>query len=105
MKTRKIKTFSLDGEAIDQEAIIRLRPQLESYVIDDMRSKGYVPALDVTPELFWEWDQDGDVFKYLVVIYGSFVGKKRSKEIFGMLGNHEFMFEPHEEKYNENKPE
>lgn len=106
MKSRKIKTFSLDGEAVDQEAIIRLRPQLESYVIDDMRGKGYVPALDVTPELFWEYDQDSNTFKYLVVVYGSFIGRRKAKEVFGLLGNHEFMFEPHQNKYNDdNKTE
>lgn len=101
MKTRKIKTFSLDGEAVDQEAIIRLRPQLESYVIDDMREKGYVPALDVTPELFWEYDKDTNTFKYLVVVYGSFLGRRKAKEVFGMLGNHEFMYEPFDEKLND----
>lgn len=33
------KVYELSGEALDQETIIRLRPQIEGYVRDDMGKK------------------------------------------------------------------
>lgn len=90
---RTIKKFVQDGTAVDQEAIIRIRPELESHLIDEMRGKGYVPILDITPELFWEFKNPN--FKFAVIIYGTFVGKKKAKEIMGLLGAHPLWFEPY----------
>jgi hypothetical protein len=101
MKTKRIKTFQIDGVAVDQEAIIRLRPELESRIIEDMRASGYVPCLDLTPELFWEYVQEKEAFSYIVVIYGCYLGKKRALEVLGLLGSHEIMMEPNNERFND----
>jgi len=100
MKGRNIKGFPIDGVAVDQEAILRLRGQLETKILEDMRVRGYVPALDITPELYWEYQQENKNFKYLVVVYGTYVGKKKSQNIMGMLGQHPIYTEPHEENHD-----
>lgn len=99
MKTRNIKSFPIDGIAKDQETILRLRGELESRIIDDMRVKGYVPVLDITPEMYWEYQED-TTFKYLIVVYGTYVGKKKAIDIMGMLGNHPIYVEPYEGQYD-----
>lgn len=104
MKPKDIETFSVDGIARDQESIIRIRVELEHRIIEQMREKGYVPILDITPELYWEYINDGpdkEKFKFLLVLYGTHVGEK-SNQIMGMLGPHAIMFEPFEEKINDN---
>jgi hypothetical protein len=95
-KTRK--PFSIHGEATDQEAIIRLRPQIEDMIEEQMREKGYVPSLDITPELYWEYinEEGKERFVYAVIMYGVFVGKKKSKEILGLLGPHPIYKEPYD---------
>lgn len=96
---RKIKNFHIDGVAKDQETIIRLRGELEGRIIEDMRNLGYVPSLDITPEMFWVYQKDEDPpnFKYVIIVYGAYVGKKKSKEILGLLGPHPIYVEPHED--------
>jgi hypothetical protein len=98
---RNIKHFSIDGEAVDQEAIIRIRREVESRIIDDMRDSGYVPALDVTPEMFWEYNKDRESFRFVIIVYGSFVGKRRATEILGLLGPNPIYVEPYENKEND----
>ena len=64
-----------------------------------MRFKGYVPVLDITPELYWEYMEKDENFKFAIIIYGTFVGKKKAIDILGLLGPHIIYFEPHENDY------
>ena len=97
MKPREIKTYSFEGVAQDQESIIRIRIELEQRMIEKMRQEGCIPVLDITPELYWEYQED-ETFKFLLVMYGTEVGQDKSNQIMGMLGTHPIMFEPYEEK-------
>lgn len=105
MKARSIKTFEVVGTAIDQEAIIRIRAELEARLIEDMRTKGYVPVMDITPELYWEYQAGEGNFKFVIIIYGTFVGRKRALDILGMLGPHAIFFEPHHHDYGTTQPD
>lgn len=93
--TRKIKAFHVDGIAADVEAVIRQRSELESRIVDDMREKGYVPVLDITPEMFthYQHEEVEQNFKFAIIVYGVFVGKRKSRKIMGMLGPHQILFE------------
>lgn len=90
---RTIKDFSESGIAVDQETIIRIRKEVEDHIIDGMRAKGWVPVIDLLPQLYWDYDADGEEFKFQVVIYGTYVGKKKSKTILGMLDSRPIMME------------
>lgn len=39
-----MKTFVLEGTAIDNNAIIRMRDLWESYLIDEMLQENYIPV-------------------------------------------------------------
>lgn len=88
---KKIKDFTLSGEALDGETIIRLRKELEERLIESMREEGYVPVIDLLPQLYWEYN--GSTFDYEILIYGKYVGKKRSQEVMGVLDFRPVFFE------------
>lgn len=96
IKKRKIKPFYTEGEALDQEAIIRQRQELEQRIIEDMRTQGYAQVLDITPEMHWAYQKDSENFKFAIIVYGSYVGKKKAKFILGLLGPHTIFIEPHQ---------
>jgi hypothetical protein len=85
--TRNIKRFSIDGVAVDGEAILRIRKELEDRLIEDMRERGYVPVIDILPQLYWEYNKDQENFSYTISVYGVYLGKKKSKQILGVLDN------------------
>jgi len=93
MGIRGIKHFSESGIAIDQEAILRIRKEIEDHIVDTMRLKGWVPVIDLLPQLYWEYDSVKEHFKFDIVIYGTFVGKKRSQEILGVLDSRPIFME------------
>lgn len=94
---RNIKGFSIDGKAVDGETIIRIRKQIEDHIVDDMRNRGYVPVIDIMPSLYWEYDKDHEQFSYTLTVYGIYVGKRKSKEILGIL-DHRPIYIEHDRK-------
>lgn len=92
---RNIKNFHVKGEAADQETVLRLRKQIEDHLEDEMREKGYVPSLDITPEIYWSYNEETEKFNYVIVKYGAFVGKRKAKKMLGLLGPHPIMKEPY----------
>lgn len=87
------KPFAIEGIAKDQESIVRIRQELEDRIEEGMRVQGYVPSLDITPELFWQYIEEDENFKYAVIMYGVYVGKKQAKTILGILGPHPIMMD------------
>jgi hypothetical protein len=51
-----------------------------------MRSKGYVPVLDLDPQFSLKYNNDKDQYTFNLEMYGVFVGKKKSREIEGFSG-------------------
>ena len=90
---RNPKPFTVEGTAIDQETIVRLRAQIEDHIEEEMRAEGYAPFMEITPELYWEWNQEANNFKYLIRLYGVYVGKRKAKGIMGILGGRPIYFE------------
>lgn len=83
--TRKIKNFTVEGVAVDGEAILRIRKQVEDTIIEDMRKSGYVPVIDLLPQLYWSYEHDKNEFSYSITVFGVYVGKKKAREILGIL--------------------
>ena len=89
---RNIKEFHEDGVALDGEKVIEIRFKVEGYIEDRMRESGYVKVLDMTPELYWQYDWDAGQMKYLIRLYGMYVGKVKAKKIMGMLASRPIYF-------------
>jgi hypothetical protein len=90
---RKIKDFVTEGEAADGETIIRIRDEIEEVMMEDMRTKGYVPVIDLLPQLYWGYDKDTEHFNFSIIIYGTYVGKRKAREIMGILDSRPMFFE------------
>lgn len=90
---KKIKDFVVEGEAEDGETILRLRKEIEERIMEDMRDRGYVPLIDILPQLFWEYDKESEHFNFTIIVYGTYMGKAKAKKILGTLDFRPIYFE------------
>ena len=58
----------------------------ERLLIQDMRSKGYVPVLDLEPQFSIEYNVKKDNYGFNLEIYGVYVGKKKAYQLEGFSG-------------------
>lgn len=100
-KVMKIRDFKVDGVAQDGETILRIRRELEERLVDDMRAKGYVPVIDLLPQLYWEFRKDEGDFEYVIVVYGVYIGKKKAQQILGLLDSKEIYFQEESDEQEE----
>lgn len=80
----KIKKYTTNGTAVDQDWITRNRDMIENYIHDDMRANGFVPVLDLHSELFWSLNANGS-FDYTINVRGVWVGKRKSSDYVGYM--------------------
>jgi hypothetical protein len=83
---KKINNFYLEGYVSDSGDAARLRSKFEDSVIETMRSNGYVPHLDLDPSFSIEYIEKEERFKFTLILYGIYLGKKRAREIYGAAG-------------------
>lgn len=83
---KKLKSFGMQGQIHDDSAIPRLRKQYENLIEDDMRIQGYVPILDLDIQFSLSYDEQNDTYDFDIVIYGVYVGKKKSFLYEGFSG-------------------
>lgn len=86
MLKRNIKTFWINGVIGDDSDIIRLRDMYQRLLIDEMRTKGYVPVLDLDPQFSLKYNIEKDQYNFNLEMYGVFVGKRKAFEIEGFSG-------------------
>ena len=84
---KKIERFGFDGVIGDDTDFIRLRSQYEALIVDQMRSDGYVPVLDLGPMWSTRWDKKSESYAFDLTVYGVYVGKKKACNIEGMDGS------------------
>ena len=77
--------FSIDGEFDDDSKLLATRERFEKYLVDMMRSRGYVPHLDIEPAFSLEYKDNK--YTFLLSIYGVFVGKVKAKCYLAVSGN------------------
>lgn len=82
---RKIREFHIDGLIEDDSAIPKIRERYENILIDIIRSKGYVPHLDIDPAFSLEYDEEK--YKFLLTIYGVYVGRSKAQCYLAVSGN------------------
>ena len=84
---KRIKPFFIDGVLADDSVIPKKRAQYQHLVDSHMRISGYVPVLDLDPQFYIEYNSDKDVYNFKYVVFGVYVGKKKSSEYVGYSGN------------------
>jgi hypothetical protein len=97
MTHKKIKRFQQHGRVRDKKYLEGIRSRGSNELMQTMRDSGYVPVLDVQPAWsVWLREQNpdgGQVFAYLLTIQGVYYGKKRARNIYGVLGQDEIPME------------
>ena len=83
---KKLKSFGMQGEIHDDAAIPRLRAEYERLIESDMREQGYVPILDLDTQFSLLYNEEQDTYEFDIVVYGVFVGKKKSHMYEGFSG-------------------
>jgi hypothetical protein len=86
MLKRNIKPFWINGVIKNDSDIIRLREMYERLLTDEMRSKGYVPVLDLDIQFSLRYNSDKDEYGFNLELYGVFVGKRKAWELEGFSG-------------------
>jgi len=82
---KAIKMFQIDGEIDDDSNILKIRERFENHLVNIMRSKGYVPHLDIEPAFSLEYD-DGK-YKFLLSLYGVYIGRAKAKWYMAVSAN------------------
>jgi hypothetical protein len=84
MTDKNIKRFQLEVTVKDSSVYMK---KVESYVKmleDDMRSKGYIPVLDLG--VHTKVDYNGKAFNYTLTMHGVYLGRKKAWETQGLAG-------------------
>lgn len=72
MMKSELETYIVKGKTLDNVWVYKNYKLLEECSKDEMRQHGYVPALDVEPDI--QVYMDGDHFDYTMTIYGVYKG-------------------------------
>ena len=83
---KKIHKFGIDGSVADEALLPQVKETLERQIIIDMRDKGYVPVLDIQPQISTSYDPVKETFNFLLAVYGVYVGKRKSWKLEGFSG-------------------
>jgi hypothetical protein len=86
MLKRNIKSFFISGVIKDDSGIGKSRAMYEKILLDEMRSKGYVPILDLESQFSIKYNEKKDNYSFFLELFGVYLGKKKSKEIEGFSG-------------------
>jgi hypothetical protein len=86
MLRKQIHSFLIGGVIKDDASIKRIREMHERLLIQDMRSRGYVPVLDLDPQFSIEYNEKKDTYGFTLEIYGVYVGKKKANQLEGFSG-------------------
>jgi hypothetical protein len=80
MYDKPIRMFEQTGVIHDEKALGRIRLEIEKIIEDDMRSKGYVPVLDLGSGYFTFYNDEKDTFNFRITVYGIYIGKRKAYE-------------------------
>ena len=80
---RKIHNFTLTGFIGDDSQFIRARELYERTLVQQMRDKGYVPVLDMSPQFSLTYIEKKDQYGFILVMFGVYVGKSKSNKYEG----------------------
>jgi hypothetical protein len=90
MLKRNIKSFLISGVIGDDSSIITSREKHETFLLNDMRQKGYVPILDLESQFSIKYNPAKDNYSFYLELFGVYVGTKKAQEIEGFSGQQFF---------------
>lgn len=80
-----IKSYYVDGTAVDQDWIVRNHDLLQDELREDMRRHGYIPVVDQPMNVTWEYVKEKDVFKFRMENKGLKAGRKKALKSKGIM--------------------
>jgi hypothetical protein len=83
---KTIKSFKLEGIIKDDASIGRLKIEYIRLLTIQMREDGFVTRLDMDPDFTIYYNSDKEYFEFILTIYGTYLGRKKSKCVEGMDG-------------------
>lgn len=83
---KPIKKFSLDGTIHDDSAIGRLKTEYIRLLTTELRISGYAIRLDIDPDFTISYNESRQIFEFKLSVYGTYVGKEKSKWTIGIDG-------------------
>ena len=86
MLNKNIKSFLISGVIGDDSGLAKAREKHERVLLLDMRSKGYVPVLDLESQFSIKYNKLKDNYSFFLEMFGVYVGKKKAREIEGFSG-------------------
>ena len=86
MLRRNIKSFYINGNIKSDSDIVRLKEMYIKLLTNDMRSRGYVPVLDLDPQFSTKYNFEQNHFSFQLEIYGVYLGKRKAQEFEGFSG-------------------
>lgn len=95
MLKKNIKSFLISGVIGDDAGIAKAREMYERILLQDMRSKGYVPVLDLESQFSIAYNKNKNNYSFFLEMFGVYVGKKQSLILEGFSG---------QKFYHKNKP-
>ena len=86
MLKRNIKSFYLNGIIKNDSDMVRLKEMYLKLLIDEMRSNGYVPVLDLDPQWCVKYNHLKDNYTFQLEVYGVYLGKSKAQKFEGFSG-------------------
>lgn len=90
MTHKQIKRFQIEGQ-ISDDAFVRMKEQYLNLLFYDMRTKGYVPVLDLDEAFSTSWN--GKSFDFVLTVHGVYYGPTEARKIYGLTGSKEIPME------------
>ena len=87
----KIKRFQQEGVIANDSDLIRIKSVIYNEIINEMRSSGYVPLLDIIPA--WSVSYNNGHYDFLLTVHGVYCGKSEAKKVYGGLGQEKIPME------------
>lgn len=86
MLKKNIRSFIVSGVIKDDAAFARIREMHERLLLEDMRSRGYVPVLDLESQFSIKYNEKKENYSFYLEMFGVYVGKRKAQEIEGFSG-------------------
>jgi hypothetical protein len=80
----EIIKYTIEGELLDSK-MSQIKDSLIGFLETRMREEGIVPSLDLDPQFTLDFDPDRDVFKFVLTVYGVYLGGERAWQEAGVM--------------------